>query len=251
MWFTPNLPTLLTVSASPSKDARRESNSELPFTRTTSRGSEWARYKANIFAKRDAIHHRTASSWPAATPPLSLSRPLSPDAFYCFFSSREDCPGPRLELGGTIFTIHAFRRGLLFPYLSLSVSLSHAHTHTHIHTSAGTLNLRTFLVATSFIADVKAEPRFRRAIEMTRKRQNGSQSDGTRERTCWPRHAATRRDAISRPPHDTLPNWLSLCRIDGLLMSPRWRAEHARLRPAAAKRYLFPWNCGERGPRSA
>lgn len=158
-------------------------------------GRERTHYKADLYSRNETRsitepHHLGPQR---STLSLFLSRLLSPDAFYCF-SSREDCPGPRLELGGTIFTIHAFRRGLLFLYLSFFVSLSHIHTRTHAHTSAGTLNPRTFLVATSFTADVKAKPRFRRAIGMTRKRQNGSQSDGTREHTCWPRHAATRRD---------------------------------------------------------
>lgn len=110
----------------------------------------------------------------------SLSPFISLDAFYCF-SSREDCLAPELELGGTISTIHAFRRGPSF-FLSLEPNSALAPR------------------CDEFYSDVKAKPGFRRAIQMTRKRQNGSRSNGTRGCTCWPR-----RDAISRPPHDPLP----------------------------------------------
>ena len=93
-------------------------------------GRERTHYKADLYSRNET---RSITEPHHLGPQRStLSRPLSPDAFYCF-SSREDCPGPCLELGGTIFTIHAFRRGPFFLYLSFSASLSHTHTHTYTY----------------------------------------------------------------------------------------------------------------------
>lgn len=137
----------------------RESSLGLPFTRT--------HYKTDLYSRNEmqSITEPRDLSPQRFTLALYLSR-----RFLLFLLTRK-LPGPRLELGGTISTIHAFRRGPSF-FLSLAP------------------NSALVPRFDEFYSDFKAKPGFRRAIQMTRKGR--TEAEAMEHAVARAGHVATR-----------------------------------------------------------